>query len=78
MRRPERRRTISRRVNVRREVERGRPYGGSVSSSGDDVADDEVRGGFLVEGGGEVSAAPFGWRERRFIVDMWIDVGISY
>lgn len=78
MRRPERRRTISRRVNVRREVERGRPYGGLVSSSGDDVVDDEARGGFLVKGGGEDSAAPVGWRERRFVVDMWMDVGRSY
>lgn len=46
-----------------------------MSSSGDDG---EARGGFLVEGGGEVSAAPVGWRERRFVVVMWIDVGISY
>lgn len=39
-----------------------------MSSSEDDV---EVGGGFLVEGGGEVSVAPVGWRERRFVVAMW-------
>lgn len=49
-----------------------------MSSWEDDVADDEVGGGFLVEGGGVVSGAPVGWRERRFVVVMWINVGISY
>lgn len=27
-----------------------------------------------MEGGGVVSATPVGWRERRFVVVMWIDV----
>lgn len=49
-----------------------------MSSWEDDVADDEVGGGFLVEEVGLVSATPVGWRERRFVVAMWIDVDISY
>lgn len=28
----------------------------------------------MAEGGGGVSAAPVGWRERRFVVAIWIDL----
>lgn len=28
-----------------------------------------------MEGGGVVSATPAGWRERRFVVVIWIDLG---